>query len=297
MLNLIFALVLSAHAQPHSQNEAIWDVRAHKFITLAEFKTAPGDIIVMGEEHAIKGSESDPETFVHHQNQTRLIHKLKESQTVSVGVEFLTYTFQHLVDEFVDGFFPEAAFLQDVHWGSNPFQFYRNQILSTRGTWGQTVALNIPQEIADQVTKAGKDSLTPDQKALTPPFWERGNDSYFERFSDIMKEHAPPAAIERYFWAQSLWDDTMTWKALEHQREHPEHVLVIIVGEFHVLYGGGLPYELKKNGAHSVKTVVQMQISDWADSTLQEAIRPDPKYGESADYIWLHSLPPAPMSI
>lgn len=293
MLSLIFALVLSANAQPYSAHEAVWDARAHKFITLAEFKAAPGDIVVMGEEHAVKGSESDAETFVHHRNQVRLIKQLQKSRTVSVGMEFLIYTFQSLVDQFIDGFFPEASFLQAVHWGSNPFQFYRDQILSTRGTWGRTLALNIPQEIADQVTKAGKDSLTPDQQALTPPFWERGNESYFERFSDAMKEHAPPEAIERYFWAQSLWDDTMAWKALEHQREHPDHVLVIIVGEFHVLFGGGLPYELKKNGAASVKTVLQVQIPDWADSTLQEAIRPDPKYGESADYLWLHTTPTA----
>ena len=283
MLALIFALSLHVNAQ-----ETIWDVKAAKFISLDEIRGAAGEIFVVGEQHAVAGDEQDPETITHHSNKTRLIRQLQKQSDVSVGMEFLIYTFQDFVNRFVSGVLPETDFLREVGWSSkNPFQFYRDQILAVRGTAGETIALNIPRNISSQVSKDGKDSLSPDQRALLPPIWERGNDAYFERFSEQMKDHATPEKIERYFWAQSLWDATMTWQALEHRKRMPNDVLVIIVGEFHVRYGGGLPSEFQKQGA-SVKTVVQAAITDWTPSNLQDAIAADPKYGEIADYIWIH---------
>jgi uncharacterized iron-regulated protein len=281
----------SAQAMPawQAKHETVWDTRARKFIALSEIPAAAGDIFVFGEVHAAKGSETDPETAIHHDNQLRLIRSLQTRATVSVGLEFLTYTYQDLVDQFVEGILPESDFLKHVHWGSNPFQFYRGQILATAETGGRTLALNIPQSIANHVSSAGKDALDPQELRLTPPFWARGNDLYFARFREAMKDHAPADAIERYFWAQSLWDDTMAWKALQHRENRPDDVLVIIAGEFHVLYGGGLPYELRKNGAASVKTVVQVSLDDWTTEAMNAAIAPDPVNGEIADYIWLHS--------
>ncbi|MGZ3723831.1 MAG: ChaN family lipoprotein [Bdellovibrionales bacterium] len=292
MIALLFALLCQASATTwQAQNEAIWDVNAHRFISLAEFNAQAGDILVFGEEHAVKGNQNDSETYIHHDNQLRLIQQLKTAggPSVSVGMEFLIYTFQDLVNQFLGGILPEADFLKQVNWGSNPFAFYRRQILAPAGTSGKTVALNIPSDVADQIAKGGKDSLDARQLALTPAFWERGNDSYFERFSEVMKDHAPPDAIDRYFWAQSLWDDTMAWKALQHRAQNPDDILVIIVGSFHVEFGGGLPFELKKNGATRVKTILQISAEDWTPSTLKSLVEPDPKYGNAADYLWLHT--------
>jgi hypothetical protein len=308
VLHLLFAFVLSASASVwQSQNEAIYDVHAHKFIPLSELPSVPGEIFVFGEEHApppqifmfnekprtilltnIKGG-TDPATYIHHNNQLRLIQHLSAAHSVSVGMEFLTYTLQNIVDQFLAGVLPETDFLKQVEWGKNPFEYYRAQILAPKTTGGRTIALNIPSDVASQVAKGGKDSLSPAQMALTPPLWERGNDAYFERFAETMQGHAPPDAIDRYFWAQSLWDDTMAWQAAEHRRSPPNDVMVIIVGEFHVQYGGGLPSELKKQTSAEVKTVLQIETSDWLPATLQAAIAADPKYGDAADYLWLHN--------
>jgi uncharacterized iron-regulated protein len=185
---------------------------------------------------------------------------------------------------------PESEFLKTVGWGGGPFAAYRRQVLFDGE--GVTVALNIPRSIANQVSRLGPESLSAEQRRLLPPVWERGQAKYFERFRNAMKDHAPEDAIERYFWAQSLWDDTMAWQALRSQAARPGDVLVIIVGEFHVEFGGGLPYELRRLGGSSVKTWIQVEVADLKPETLAAAIANDPVYGEKADFIWVRSANP-----
>ncbi len=296
MLGLMFSFVLSmANAAGWtSEHEAVWDSQAHAWITLADLATrsAAGDIFVLGEEHATADSVTLPSTFIHHDNQVRLLNELRtysaaNGTSVSVGMEFLTYTFQDSVDRFHSGQMSEVDFLAAVHWGGNPFEFYRSQILFQGG--GRTLALNIPAAIASRAAKVGPLGLTADERRFLPPVWQRGNAAYFERFKDIMGGHVPAEKLENYFWAQSLWDDTMAWKALEHRLALPKDILLIIVGQFHVRFGGGLPHELKVIGRAPVKSIVQIEASDWDPNTLNALVAPDVVYGEQADYIWVHT--------
>ena len=94
----------------------------------------------------------------------------------------------------------------------------------------------------------GPAALSAEERRFLPPVWERGNARYFERFQEAMKDHAEPEEIDNYFWAQSLWDDTMAWQALRAQTADPRGILVIIVGAFHVEFGGGLPFEIRRLG-------------------------------------------------
>jgi len=293
MWGILLALAIHGQASAttyKAAQEAIWDVHAQKFITLEELQAQAGDTFIFGEEHATTDNAGDPEVFIHHDNQLRLIQHFQKAAAVSVGMEFLTYTLQSVVDAFLNGSLPETDFLKQEGWNSgNPFDFYRRQILAAAGTPGRTIALNIPEHIANEVAENGKDSLPAADKALTPPFWERGNDQYFARFQEAMGGHVSVTDLENFFWAQSLWDDTMAWRTLQFRLSAPRDVMVIIVGEFHVQFGGGLPYELKKNGGQQVKTVLQIATPDWQPATLQQAVQADPTYGDSADYLWLHT--------
>ena len=291
---ILLALSVAWAGGWQSGQEAIWDAKARKFISLMEFQANAGDIVVLGEDHASIENAGEPETYIHHYNQMRLIAQLQseastQAATVSVGIEFFAYTFQSEVDLYVRGALPEKDFLKYVQWGGNPFEFYRRQVLAPEAGGGRTLALNIPRAISAKVAKSGRDSLNEREKLLLPPVWNRGNAAYFERFSAEMKGHVPPPAIENYFWAQSLWDATMTWKALEHRKQLPRDILLIIVGAFHVEYGGGLPHELRRQGGARVKTVVQVATPDWEPATIRKAVEPHPLYGARADYIWLHT--------
>jgi uncharacterized iron-regulated protein len=294
---MLWGLLLASSAAMASgwqaQNEAVWDTQNQRWIAVEQLaaQSMPGDIWVFGEEHATKDNAAQPSTIIHHDNQVRFLEALKalyrtQPTSVSVGMEFLTYTFQTYVNQYLAGVLPEADFLKDVQWsGGDPFEFYRRQIGST----GHTVALNTPPSIAETVAMQGPDSLSLDDRYFLPPVWEQGNPAYQERFDDAMKDHATKGELENYFWAQSLWDDTMAWRALLYREYTPDDVMVIIVGMFHVQYGGGLPYELGKLGHSRIRTLLQVETADWDPGTLSAAIAPDPKYGEQADYLWVHS--------
>ncbi|MFN7728395.1 MAG: ChaN family lipoprotein [Bdellovibrio sp.] len=243
---------------------------------------AAGDIVVIGEEHGQAMSQA---------GQLEILRALRaRGLRVSVAMEFFEYPFQALVDQYRAGTLPEPDFLSSIGWGSGfAFDFYREQVLFPQGSeGGRTVALNIPRAVTSQVARKGLSSLTPDQRLLLPPDFTRGNDRYFERFKKAVGGHLPDAAAaERYFLAQSLWDETMAWQALKAVDTDPGQVLVIIVGEFHAQYGGGLPDRLKARGARQVWTFSEINLEGLTEQEQLKQIQPDSIDGARAQFLWV----------
>ena len=265
-----FLILLFACVPAWALNEGIWSSRASRWLTLEEMRAevVDGDVLVLGEQHAADASSPQ-----HHINQARL---LKILPRVSLGMEFFEYPRQATVDNFLGGVTTEAEFLTEVGWGGNFFPLYRRQLFLADAV----VALNMPRAVTRKVGRG--ELLSNEDRALLPPIWERGSELYYERFVEAMGGHGP--SLENYFMAQSLWDDTMAWRT---SLRPGKEAFVIIVGDFHVLYGHGLPARLIRHGVSQVKTMVQVEIDDW--STREEAGAPNPKYGPRADYIWGHS--------
>lgn len=243
-----------------------------KAVRLAEIvaRAQPGQVLVVGEEH---------DNAQHDQQRMQLLRALKAAGLrVGVGMEFLEFPDQAQVNAYRAGQLLEADFLKAVRWGSFDFKYYRGPILFNGGAG--TRALNAPRELVAKLRKEGLGGLTNEEAALLPPQFTRGNDLYFERFLEAAGGHfKTPEAAERYFLAQSLWDDTMAFQTIEHLRRDPAQVFVIVVGGFHVQYGGGLPERLKARGHKDVVTL--MQLAAGADPTA------DPKYGPQGDYVWV----------
>ncbi len=104
---------------------------------------------------------------------------------------------------------------------------------------------------------------------MLPPIFERGGADYFQRFRAAMIGHVKEEKIERYFMAQSLWDDTMAWRVGQAHPEDSDQIFVVIVGEFHVEHGLGLPARLARHGRKNVTTLVQTKIRDWSSKNLE----------------------------
>lgn len=246
----------------------------------------PGDVVVIGEEHG---------NAVCRSQQMRILQTLRSrGLRVSVGMEFLDYPSQGWTDQYRAGLLSEAEFLANVQWGKGfPFDLYRDQILFPREAEGaSTLALNAPRSLTSQVARGGLDSLSPEQKALLPPGLTRGNDRYFERFKNAIGHLPHPDAAERYFWAQSIWDETMAWRSLEFMGAHGDQVLVIVVGEFHVQYGGGLPDRLRARGAGGrVWSVSQINLTGLSEAEKSAALNPHPVDGARADFLWSFEAP------
>jgi uncharacterized iron-regulated protein len=246
---------------------------------------SPGSVVVIGEQH---GTNELPI-----QHMQILNHLRSAGLKVSVGMEFFSWTDQSLLSDYWQGRLLEEDLLQKVGWGKGfPFSSYREQVLFPNSQESFVRALNSPRWLTSRISKVGVKGLTADELQFMPPLFQIGNLNYFERFKEIMSGgHLPENALERYFEAQSTWDDTMAWQASEFLKSNPDQVLVIIVGEFHVQYGGGLTDRLKKRGLNQVLSISQINVNGLPQDQALKEILPHPIYGPRADYIWLSDFP------
>lgn len=245
----------------------------------ALLQVKPGDVVVLGEEHGSLEQAAQ---------QVQVLEMLrKNGLKVSVGMEFFDFQTQGLVDQYRSGVLNENDFLTQIKWGVGfSFDAYRQQVLFPNGNEGTVIALNAPRSLTGRISKVGISGLTAEEKALLPPTWALGNDQYFERFSALMGGgHIPAEAVNRYFEAQSTWDDTMASQAGQYIKANPSNVLVIIVGEFHVQYGGGLPDRLKVHGMNPL-TFSLVNLNGMSSEDVDSEVLPNSKYGSRADFVW-----------
>jgi uncharacterized iron-regulated protein len=241
----------------------------------------PGDVLIVSELHGYRP---------HHKNQRAALSQLQslfeEGQSISVGLEFFEKQHQDLVDKYVQGKLSETKFLATIQWKNISFEHYRFQALFARISGGQTLAINAPRWLTSKVAQGGLSSLDEDEKTLLPLGFELGNEIYFERFQEAMKGHVPPSALMHYFEAQSVWDDVMAESVAQHLQSFPDEIVVIIVGDFHAAYGGGLPQRLEVRGVSKVHVISQVRIQN-AESDGLAKIEPHPLWGPRADFIWI----------
>ncbi len=261
-----------AYYNSQGQKKAIHDIVA---------EVRPGDILVIGEDHGQEQARAQ---------QLALLESLRQNGfKVSLGMEFFTYSDQPIVDQYLAHHLSEEEFLQKIAWGNTiSYSYYKDQVLSQKRSIGElTIALNAPRSITGQVAKKGLDSLSEEQQKLLPPNFTVGRESYRERFFAQMPHLPSPEAAQRYFVAQSIWDDTMAWQTQNFIIRHPEQVFVIIVGDFHVQYGGGLPDRIKQRTGQRPLTISYQSAAELNQDELETAILDHPVYGSRADFIWV----------
>lgn len=273
----IFVLSLGLGACAHARvwkNGLVEVQKDHMFQELSS-----SSVILVGENHGFR---------THRDQQMEILNELRQrGLSIQVGLEFFYFPDQTFVDQYRQQKMSETDFLRQIEWGSPSFDYYREQALfpkidSRERTW----ALNAPRVLTRQVARAGVDSLSPELKQLMPPGFELGRESYKKRFADAMGGHGDSNRMDRYFAAQSIWDDTMAWSIQKIKQENPDKILVVIVGEFHIQYGGGLQDRLQARGVKNVMSVSQVNISGMTDEQQAQSIMPHPEYGPRADWIW-----------
>jgi uncharacterized iron-regulated protein len=237
-----------------------------------------GDVVLLGETH-----NESAVAQLHLEILKRLRTKIG---LVHVGMEFLDWTQQSLVEDYRQGKTPEEEFLKQIQWGGFDFAHYREQILFPNGQAGEALlAINAPRTLTRAIARSGLESLSDAQKAMLPPEFELGRESYYRRFVEAIGHGGSEESLRRFFAAQSVWDDTMAYQTLKFfQGPKRQGVFVIIVGEFHVQFGGGLPDRLKKRDPSlRIWTLSQLPVAH----TKPEELLPSSDEGPRADYIWL----------
>lgn len=289
----MYAIIYSTTVASSTAQAQLIDGRTFQVATPEQTlqNIVPGSILILGESHGLE-KHRDQHVF--------LLNLLKNKGfSVSVGLEFINYTDQTFLDQYITHQLAEPDFLSIIGWQGFDFQFYRKQLLFPQQANGFSIGLNIPRAITSKAAKLGLEGLSENEKKLLPPEFHIGRDSYKKRFADVIHVPAGPIA-DRYFLAQSMWDDTMAWQASEFIKNNPQQVLVIVVGEFHAQYGGGLADRIhSRNVAIPVTTVSQIwavkKFEDGHEENLSEAdiaeeTKISPEEGPRGDYIWISKL-------
>lgn len=280
MLKMSFLLLLTSIFYSFSAHSQFYDGNTQSPAQIDSLfeSVRPGTVLVLGELHA---------QAAHRDQHIQILEGLRaRGLKVSVGMEFVNYTDQVALNSYRAGQLSEPDFLKAINWGGFGFEFYRPQILFPRNVVGEmTIGLNIPRAITSKISRQGLESLSSEEMALLPPQFEPGRDSYFNRFMLVAGAHCKNP--KNCFLAQSAWDDTMAWQAGSFMQSHPDHVLVIVVGEFHVQYGGGLPDRIRARYPHlNITTVSQIWAEGMLDEEIMEQMEPSVLEGPRADFIW-----------
>lgn len=238
-----------------------------------------GTILILGENHGLQA---------HRDQHVQILNQLRrQGLKLSVGLEFINYTDQNQLDLYRQGRLDEADFLKNIKWGSISFDYYRPQLLFPIIELGEkSLGLNLPSSISSKISKLGLNSLTTEELQLLPPQFELGRDSYKVRFMEAAGAHCK--VPDNCFAAQSAWDDTMAWQAVNFIAQNPDQVLVIVVGEFHVQYGGGLPSRIwARLPQANIVTLSQVWAEGMSPEEISEALLPSEIEGPRANFIWV----------
>lgn len=259
----------------------LYDGKSLKEAVLTDLtsQVTPGTILILGESHGLAA---------HRDQHVQVLNQLRvEGLKVSVGLEFVNYTDQGFVDQYRAGKLADDQFLSAIKWSGFDFGFYKQQLIFPSLERDEfSLGLNLPRTVSSKISKLGLAGLSDADRALLPPNFQVGRDSYKERFRVAAGAHC--SNFENCFAAQSSWDDTMAWVASDFMKAHPDQVLVIVVGEFHAQFGGGLADRiLARLPAARIKVLSQIWAEGLTNEEIQSELQPSAEEGPRADFIWV----------
>jgi uncharacterized iron-regulated protein len=169
--------------------------------------------IYVGESH------DDPH---HHAMERELYARvLAVDGKTALGLEMLPGSAQPALDDWVAGRIDEDTLLDRVAWEKSwgyPFRWYRPLFLLARAHHQRVFALNAPRGLAKALAHKGLDGLSPEERRDLPemvpgPAEHRaqlaGAFSGHGAGEGAHAETSDPKALERFYLAQLLWDETM----------------------------------------------------------------------------------------
>lgn len=255
--------VPTATAHPGCVPVAIWMVPGGKEIKAKEVidRAARSSIVLLGETH---------DSFEDHRWELQMLAELYALRPhMVIGFEMFPRQVQKALDRWVGGELTEAEFLKQARW--NEFwrfdpALYMPIFHFARMNRIPMIALNIDAKLRRAVRDKGFDNVPESEREGIKRPAVAGIE-YLDRLLDIYREHDPAGAkrpdvsrddagFRRFVEVQELWDGAMA-QALNAARALPGDPLVVgIMGQGHVVYGDGVPHQLKALGVTDVMTLL-----------------------------------------
>ncbi len=199
-------------------------------------------VIYLGETH---DSEWD------HQIQLEVLQALHDrNPKLILAMEMFQRPYQRVLDRYLNGELSEAELIDRTEyrtrWGF-PWELYAPILRFSQSKNIPLVALNTPTEVTRKVSRKGLEGLTLADRRFIPPLSEiqLGPTEYQGRIQKIYTEmhqgKGNSDGLTRFFQAQVLWDETMADRIAHAVKQYPQHQIIVLVGQGHLMYGDGIP--------------------------------------------------------
>lgn len=213
---------------------------------------AQKQVVLLGEQHDI--------AEIHRWQMHTAAQIYAYNPNVIVGFEMFPVSKQPVLDKWVAGKLSVTEFLEEVEWDrvwGFPPEIYLPLFHFCRQNNIPMVGLNCYRELVTRVGKEGweaipeseRDGLTPAAKPLP---------GYAEFLQSMVGENSPMGGFnERFIRAQQTWDRAFACninKAIKANGNNP--VVIGIIGQGHLQYGFGTPYQLKDLGITDVAVLL-----------------------------------------
>jgi len=247
-------------------------------------RLAKAEVVYLGETH---DSRQD------HEAQLDIIQALyRQNPQIAIALEMFQRPYQPILDRYLAGKLTEAELRTqsqyDRRWGF-PWENYAPILRFAREQNLPLIALNAPTEVTRKVARQGLESLDPGEREWIPPLSEINTQqsNYRQRllkiYQDAHRHSGAADNFEQFFQAQVLWDETMAAGIARRLKTHPDHRVVVLVGQGHVVYGEGIPSRVARRMAGEPGFQQLILLFNPAE------IDPSPSR-PPADYFW-HTQP------
>ena len=225
-------------------------------------------IVYIGENH------TNP---FHHQNQLKILQTISRNHAdLVVGMEMFDVTYQTVLDQWSNGQLTQEDFIEKTHWYTNwryGFGHYQALLTFIKDNRIPLFGLNIPFHIPPKIRIGGIDSLLGCDRQDLPDNVDTTNAAHRAHLERIFNQHRfhANANFEFFYEAQCVWEDTM---ASSVARNLDDRLMVVLVGNGHIIHRFGIPERAHKRTGVTYRTVYLAS----AGETLELSF---------ADYIWV----------
>lgn len=220
---------------------------------------AQQDVVLLGEQH---------DRMDHHRWQLHVIaglHALRPE--LIIGLEMLPREAQPALDAWAAGELDEQRFLEASEWhrawGFDP-ALYLPILHFARLHQVPLKALNVTPELRGRLVEEGWETVAVEERfGITAP--AAALPAYREQLAAIHAEHPmgsigeSEVSLERFIAAQLVWDRAMA--AGLAQATYENELVVGLMGQGHLQYGHGVPYQLDDLGVEAHATLLPWDVT------------------------------------